>query len=666
MFSEKKYQAMKQKIYLLSFLLLSITGLNAQENLIPNPSFEDYYDCDYEYFFNKLEEVIPGWYGRWRSPTYHNLQCPEQPVPNFVPYDGDGLIRMWTADKTSERGDSQGQIKELAQTELLAPLVPGHKYYVEYYLRVAFPDNNPALSHHGILFSDNLVFDLSPDPGNPNNGEFIADAQLQIDTVIDETRLGWTKVSHCFIPEEDWRVMTIGIFAPTDSIQQAPSQDNFNGNLNLHYYDAFYLIEVEDSLRLIASPQRDTICAGECVTFSSNHSRLPGQFAWSLPGSDIGSSTDSVVTACYDTPGVYDVVLETEHCHGTYSRTFEKAVVVLPLPTAAAPTVQQFQLAEGDSLQLSACYGGEGMAVRWLGDDLSCTDCLTTIFYGTEDASIQAIVGYGTPCQDTCYYEIAVAPRAKASVEVLDSAVCAGDCFRLRDFSQHTDRPLRYFFNGQSGEWPSSLEVLELCAGTPGSYEAVFIAENGLGRDTLRVSGLTILPLPPKIPVDQSFELKFGETFTLQPGFQSQDLLWEVVEGEFELSCTACASPDVAARLSGTIQLSANLGGCRDSMLYSIVVERQPELMYVPNAFSPNDDGRNDVFRPYGKFFTLRRMEIYDRYGGLLFADEGVEASWDGYSDGNVVVAGVYTYILYFEDIYGETRHRSGSVVVVR
>ena len=659
---------MKQKIYLLSFLLLSIAGLNAQENLIPNPSFEDYYSCDYEYHFDPLEEVIPGWYGRWRSPNYHNLQCPELPTPSHAPYDGDGMIRMWTARVSSESGSSQSQIKELAQTELLAALKPSRKYYIEYYLRVAFPVYNPALSHHGILFSDNLVFDLSPDSGNPNNGEFIADAQLQIDTVIDETRLGWTKVSHCFTAEEDWRVMTVGIFAPTDSIQQAPSIDIIDdGGLNTHYYDAFYLIEVEDSLRLMASPQRDTICVGECITFSSNHSRLPGQFAWSLPGSDIGSSTDSVVTACYDTPGVYDVALETEHCHGTYSRTFEKAVVVLPLPAPTAPSVQQFQVAEGDSLQLSACYGGEGMAVRWLpGDGLSCTDCPTTLFYGQEDASLQAIVGYGTPCQDTCYYEIAVAPGAKAAVEISDSAVCAGSCFRLRDFSQYTDRPLRYFFNGQSREWPSNSEVLELCASTPGSYEVVFIAENELGRDTLRISGLTVLPLPAKTGVQQDFEVKFEEPFTLQPGFQSQDLLWEVTGGEFELSCTSCTMPDVVPRLSGEIQLSATLGSCRDSLLYTVAVERQPELMYIPNAFSPNDDGRNDVFRPYGKFFTLRRIEIYDRYGGLLFVDEGTQAFWDGHSAGKPVVRGVYAFVIEFEDIYGDVYHTSGDVMVIR
>jgi gliding motility-associated-like protein len=72
--------------------------------------------------------------------------------------------------------------------------------------------------------------------------------------------------------------------------------------------------------------------------------------------------------------------------------------------------------------------------------------------------------------------------------------------------------------------------------------------------------------------------------------------------------------------------------------------------VYLPSAFSPNGDGRNDVlqlYTPLSEAAEVKFFQVFDRYGGLLYEASGPLASvrWDGTVDGQLVNPGVYTYI---------------------
>lgn len=640
---------MKTKTLLLG---LALWGglLSAQENLVPNPSFEEYYNCDYEHAITLLEDILPHWWARRATPGYHHPECTTLP---YDAYDGVASIALVPI---AFFDDSTGiSRRDLAQTILLEDLSPSKNYYLEYYVRVRSATVD-AVSHHGVLFSDSLVLDATsnlPVPHYP----LITVPDLEVDTIVGNYE-NWTRVWHCFTPGEQRRVMTVGVFAPGDSVKST-------GSFSRYSYDAFYLIEVPDTLSLLVGQDRDTICVGECVELSSSHSRVPGDFYWELPGSDVGTSTDSVVTACYAEPGTYDVRLEAEHCHGAYARTFERAVTVLPRPALPPEPVQRYQIAEGDSLLLSACHEGGGWPVRWSPAALaSCADCPSTLFTGQESAVLQAIAG--GPCADTCTYEIEVLPRAEARFTDADAQACEGGCFRIEGQSLHAEGGAQYFFAGASGEVPAD-SAFELCAPGPGTYDAVFVVGNAVSSDTFRLEGLEVLAYPERLPADTSLQAKAGQELQLEAGFEAAAYEWRELSGRFELACTGCPAPLAVPYLSGSLLLTAANGPCADSLRYDIEVERQAPLMYVPNGFSPNGDGRNDEFRPYGKFFALRRLQVYDRYGGLLFEAKGPGATWDGRAaDGRPAMPGTYTYLIEYEDIYGEARTASGAVSLVR
>ena len=83
----------------------------------------------------------------------------------------------------------------------------------------------------------------------------------------------------------------------------------------------------------------------------------------------------------------------------------------------------------------------------------------------------------------------------------------------------------------------------------------------------------------------------------------------------------------------------------------------------IPNVFSPNNDGMNDFFRIPGiEGFPNSRLEIYNRWGSVIFQDEDYKGGWDGRLNGTPVSDGSYFYILYRSD--GERYH--GALNIMR
>ncbi len=76
----------------------------------------------------------------------------------------------------------------------------------------------------------------------------------------------------------------------------------------------------------------------------------------------------------------------------------------------------------------------------------------------------------------------------------------------------------------------------------------------------------------------------------------------------------------------------------------SNVVEIIPQLnLYVPNAFTPNNDGLNDFFSIYGEGVKSLEISIFDRWGKKVYGSISFD-SWDGKINGEVCQAGVYVY----------------------
>jgi gliding motility-associated-like protein len=103
--------------------------------------------------------------------------------------------------------------------------------------------------------------------------------------------------------------------------------------------------------------------------------------------------------------------------------------------------------------------------------------------------------------------------------------------------------------------------------------------------------------------------------------------------------------------------------GCPDTLHYTLSSEEVlRKSLSVPNVFTPNGDGVNDVFRVLGSEECLLEMSIYDRWGNLLYTTRTAPFVWDGrLRNGELANEGAYVYLLRFSKF-----HRAGTVTLIR
>ena len=90
-----------------------------------------------------------------------------------------------------------------------------------------------------------------------------------------------------------------------------------------------------------------------------------------------------------------------------------------------------------------------------------------------------------------------------------------------------------------------------------------------------------------------------------------------------------------------------------------------PMTHYVPNTFTPNGDGLNDTFGIAGEAVKDFKMEVFNRWGQLIFQSSNPNLRWDGTFQGTQVAEGVYVYKLTAQGNKGKRETKEGSVNVV-
>jgi gliding motility-associated-like protein len=105
--------------------------------------------------------------------------------------------------------------------------------------------------------------------------------------------------------------------------------------------------------------------------------------------------------------------------------------------------------------------------------------------------------------------------------------------------------------------------------------------------------------------------------------------------------------------------------GCLDTAYLNLEVESQ-EFVFFPNAFTPNDDQKND--RYLISYLGIRNFHIaiYDRWGQLMYESSDINEGWDGTTKGEACTADVYVYAATYTNKKGLPRSKSGNITLLR
>lgn len=217
--------------------------------------------------------------------------------------------------------------------------------------------------------------------------------------------------------------------------------------------------------------------------------------------------------------------------------------------------------------------------------------------------------------------------------------------------------PYKLEFRGQT-EFDSVAEISNL---DPGAYEIVVTDQGGcVARDSFTLQPLTFdIEVSPSDTVIERGELIELAAMDTQPLSLSQ---WSISGGS--VLCTDCLSIEVSPQETTLYEFLAQKGlYCESRSLIEISII-EPAYIFIPNAFSPNGDGINDVFEvEHSDNIKLEFIEVLDRWGGRRFVAADNEVGWQG----NDCPVGVYIYNARFQNTdTGSFIQRQGSITLFK
>jgi gliding motility-associated-like protein len=119
------------------------------------------------------------------------------------------------------------------------------------------------------------------------------------------------------------------------------------------------------------------------------------------------------------------------------------------------------------------------------------------------------------------------------------------------------------------------------------------------------------------------------------------------------LSCTDCANPIASPKFTTTYKVKVtDENGCITSRNITVIVLCNDKNFFIPNTFSPNNDGANDKFYPRGKGLDhIQALRIFNRWGEMVFEKRNFPANdaasgWDGTYKGKTAVIDTYIYMI--------------------
>ena len=169
-------------------------------------------------------------------------------------------------------------------------------------------------------------------------------------------------------------------------------------------------------------------------------------------------------------------------------------------------------------------------------------------------------------------------------------------------------------------------------------------------------------------PADATVNL--GQTVTLAANLEPYPVssivsyLWS--PGEF-LSCVTCPNPVVtpySSVMTYTVALVYN-DHCTIDAAVTVHMDDNPDV-FIPNVFTPNGDGNNDIFYVYGPNIKQFNIKIFNRWGEKVFESNDQQTGWDGRFKGIMQEPNVFVYETYIVLLDNTTFHKTGSVTLVR
>lgn len=389
--------------------------------------------------------------------------------------------------------------------------------------------------------------------------------------------------------------------------------------------------------------EKSVICYGDQTTINANGAST---YNW-MPATGLSSSTSNFVTANPGASTVYTLVASNGMC----SDRITVPIIVVPAPLLNLSTSNQ-KICFGNSTTL---FATGAQSYNWAPsvNNTSASSALISPSVSTN----YTITGYNTSgtvvCAMTKEIEIEVVPLIVPSISN-SVTICAGESVKLSAGGSNTF--LWYPTTGLSSS--SDREPYA----NP-KITTVYSVEVSNGKNC-PVTATVLVKVNPLPDVDAGPDVTFNldEPMFLN-GKGTGKLTWISGEG---IICKDCPNTQIKPNNSSCYQLQAlNEFGCKVVDEVCIEVSKDYNI-YIPNVFTPNSDGNNDLFLVYGTGLNKLEIIVFDRWGEKLFVSNEQIKGWDGKYKGVDLKEDVYPYMVVFTSLDGKKHTKTGHVTLLK
>jgi gliding motility-associated-like protein len=264
-------------------------------------------------------------------------------------------------------------------------------------------------------------------------------------------------------------------------------------------------------------------------------------------------------------------------------------------------------------------------------------------------------------------------PQGSATVAIAasDSAICQGVpvAFNATVANGSTQPTFEWLLNGNpiTGDDSSAYHTDTL--NNDDLVTCIITSDDACGLAKSNSIRVLVSP-PPTIGPNQVFNIQFGQSLTLDPSVTGNISSWLWTPGA-GLSDSTIPDPIATPAKTTDYKLKVVSAGCGSDSGYILVNVYTP--LSIPNAFTPNGDGHNDIFYVLGGPLgaTVEDFSVYNRWGQSVFHAHSVDpgdpsGGWNGYLHGQPAPPGTYVYqvVMRFGD--GSRQVYKGTVILIR
>jgi gliding motility-associated-like protein len=390
------------------------------------------------------------------------------------------------------------------------------------------------------------------------------------------------------------------------------------------------------------------ICIGNSVVLQSG-----GSYTWSpVTGLSCSICANPVASPTMSTT----YIASSNSAYGCVGRD---TVIVTVRPLPVVTTNNDTTICAGGTVTLTATGTDNYVWTPVAG--LSCADCASPTTSPTDDVSYKVTGSdiYGCAASDSLVIKTI---KKHATTGGGNDTICTGQDVQLNASG------------GDSYLWVPGDGLSNNTSANPTASPAgntdynVYVYQGGCFVDTYAVH-ILVYPTPTvTLGPDQS--VVTGSTITLNAvATNTLKYEWYPIATE----CNNCSSVNIIANQSGryTVVVTGEKG-CQDSASVMIKVHCDKSEIFIPNTFTPNNDGNNDLFYASGKGISLIKVfNVYDRWGELLYSVHNVPPNevkygWDGTYKGEKLKPDVYVYYIIATCESGEAMEYKGDISLIR